>query len=127
MKKLLYTILYLSLSFYPYSQLVSDQLIRLHNVPSVVDLNAITNPLSGQLAFVIFESTSYQYDGTAWVPLGVSTAPFSSDTLSIIIDEDRDTWIKVDDGADNDFIEYALGGTTYFRMNKARLEVLNSQ
>ncbi|MBL6663569.1 MAG: tail fiber domain-containing protein [Flavobacteriales bacterium] len=127
MKKLFYIILFLFFNFHSYSQLVSDQLIRLHNVPSVVDLNNIISPLAGQLAFVITENSTYQYNGTEWVALGVSTSSSTSDTSSIIIDEDRDTWIKVDDGADNDLIEYALAGTTYFRMNKARFEVLNSQ
>ncbi len=120
MKKLLYTIFYLSLSFHSYSQLVSGQLIRLHNVPFVVDLNNLTNPLAGQLAFVIAENTSYQYDGTAWIPLG------GNDTLSIIIDQDRDTWVRVDNGNDNDVIDFFNQGTHHFRMDEDRLEVLNS-
>ena len=120
MKKLLYTILCLSLSFHSYSQLVSGQLIRLHNVPSVVDLNNITNPLAGQLAFVISETTSYQYDGTAWIPLG------GNDTLSIIIDQDRDTWVRVDNGNDNDVIDFTNQGTHHFRMSRGRLDVYNS-
>ena len=124
MKKLLLTVLCFYFTLLSYSQSVSDRLIRLYNVSNLVDLNAITNPLSGQLAFVVSENSSYQYDGTAWVALGGSIISTGS---TFIIDDDEDTWVRVDDGADNDLIEYALGGTTYFRMNKARLEVLNSQ
>ena len=124
MKKLLLTVLCFYFTLLSYSQSVSDRLIRLYNVSNLVDLNAITNPLSGQLAFVVSENSSYQYDGTAWVALGGSIISTGS---TFIIDDDEDTWVRVDDGADNDLIEYTLGGTTYFRMNKARLEVLNSQ
>ena len=124
MKKLLLIVLCFYFTLLSYSQSVSDRLIRLYNVSNLVDLNAITNPLSGQLAFVVSENSSYQYDGTAWVALGGSIISTGS---TFIIDDDADTWVRVDDGADNDLIEYTLGGTTYFRMNKARLEVLNSQ
>ncbi|MBL6663567.1 MAG: tail fiber domain-containing protein [Flavobacteriales bacterium] len=122
MKKLFCILLYLSFSFHSYSQLVSEQLTRLYNVPSLVDLNAITNPLAGQLAYVVSENTTYQYNGIEW---GNFCIPGTPSTIELV-DLDGDTKVMVEDGFDMDEIRmYAKGNNVLNIDTNARLKINN--
>ena len=125
MKKIIYLLLIFAIPDLAFSQISSDQLLRLNNIANLTDLNAIASPQAGQLAFVVSENTTYEYNGAAWVSFGGESSTI--DSLSIIIDDDNDTWIKVDNGTDYDKIEFSLFDTTYFCFDKKRIEVLNSK
>ncbi len=58
----------------------------------------------------------------------VSTASLSvaQDTLSIVQDADGNTKIEVEQSANEDKIHFTLGGTEYFSMKKATIEVNNT-
>jgi trimeric autotransporter adhesin len=118
MKKIIYLLLIFAIPDLAFSQISSDQLLRLNNIDSLVHLNAIASPQAGQLAFVVSDSTTYHYDGELWVT-------FTTDTLSLIMDEDEDTWVRVDNGSDNDVIDFAIQGTHHFRLTRGRLDVFN--
>ena len=119
MKKIIYLLLIFAIPDLAFSQISSDQLLRLNNIDSLVHLNAIASPQAGQLAFVVSDSTTYHYDGELWVT-------FTTDTLSLIMDEDEDTWVRVDNGSDNDVIDFVNEGTHHFRLTRGRLDVFNS-
>jgi hypothetical protein len=119
MKKIIYLLLIFAIPDLAFSQISSDQLLRLNNIDCLVHLNAIPSPQAGQLAFVVSDSTTYHYDGELWVT-------FTTDTLSLIMDEDEDTWVRVDNGSDNDVIDFVNEGTLHFRLTRGRLDVFNS-
>jgi hypothetical protein len=56
MKKIFCILIYFCFTIHSYSQVVSDQLTRLYNVPIVSDLSFIGNPQAGQLVFVVSEN-----------------------------------------------------------------------
>ncbi|MCP4090687.1 MAG: hypothetical protein GY746_13010, partial [Gammaproteobacteria bacterium] len=49
-----------------------------------------------------------------------------TDTSNIITDADNDTKIQVEEGTDDDIIRFDMAGTEFFRMDKGRLEVVNT-
>ena len=63
-------------------------------------LISIASPMSGQIVFVVDKASIYQYDGTQWSSLGTSFE---------IINGDSVTCIRVDNGSDNDVIEFTAG------------------
>ncbi|MBL6658153.1 MAG: discoidin domain-containing protein [Flavobacteriales bacterium] len=67
MKKL-YCILNLLIYSLAYSQ-TSDQLIRIQSVSNLSTMNAITNPLEGNLIYVESTSLVYYYNGANWVSI----------------------------------------------------------
>lgn len=101
--------------FFAHAQL-SQQFIRVHNVADLATLINIASPMSGQIVFVVDKASIYQYDGTQWSSLGTSFE---------IIDGDSDTWIRVDDGSDNDVIEFTTGGQTNFEIDGTLLRLTN--
>lgn len=44
----------------------SDQLIRLANIADLTALNAIANPIEGNIVYVLSEEEIYYYDGISW-------------------------------------------------------------
>tara|TARA_B110000003_G_scaffold107457_1_gene109813 strand:- start:2397 stop:3737 length:1341 start_codon:yes stop_codon:yes gene_type:complete len=100
---------------------VSQQLIRINNVANLATLNNISGPSAGQLAYVIDQTRTYQYDGTIWKLLAPNSA------ISEIIDGDSDTWIKVDDGNDNDIIQFSNQGVINHEIDGTLFKFLNTQ
>ena len=45
----------------------NNQLITVNNVSNFTDLNAISSPYKGNIAYVIEDSTIYQFDGLDWI------------------------------------------------------------
>ena len=95
---------------------ISDgyQLIKLHNLSNITNLNAINNASSGNLAYNQTEKKVYKFDGTNWLPVGS------------LIDKDKDTYIIVDNGMDNDIVDITIQNINAFKMRPSRLEFLNS-
>ncbi|MBL6663802.1 MAG: tail fiber domain-containing protein [Flavobacteriales bacterium] len=115
MKNLLITPLVLLFFFKAQSQ-ISDgyRLIKLHNISNVTNLNAINNSTSGNLAYNQTDKKVYKFDGTNWLPVGS------------LIDRDKDTYIIVDNGMDNDIVDVTIQNINAFKMKPSRLEFLNS-
>ena len=88
---------------------VSQQLVKVHNVANLTALNAILLPLAGQMVFVNDIKLTYQYDGTIWKAFSSST----SSTSNQIIDLDSDTKLSVDNGSDNDIIQFNDGSINF--------------
>ncbi|MBL6663718.1 MAG: hypothetical protein ISP71_06400 [Flavobacteriales bacterium] len=73
MKKLApYFFLILSFSSFHISAQSSNEFVRVTTVESIAELNAITSPYEGSLAFVENQNNIYQFDGLNWQTLGNS-------------------------------------------------------
>ncbi len=100
---------------------VSQQLVKVHNVANLTALNNILLPLAGQMVFVNDIKLTYQYDGTIWKAFSSSTPSTSNQ----IIDLDSDTKLSVDNGSDNDIIQFN-DGSINFKMEGPLFRVDNS-
>jgi hypothetical protein len=103
-------------SFYKAQSQISNaqQLIRLHNMSNTANLNAMNNLASGHLAYNVNDKKVYKYDGTNWLPVGS------------LIDKDKDTYVLVDNGSDNDLVNFTIQNINSFAMRPSRLEFLNT-
>ena len=93
---------------------------------TLVQKNTITNPATGLLVFQTDSDSGFYYNrntpGTpSWVKLITS-----EDDPDALKDEDGDTQIQVEEGADDDIIRFDQAGTEFFRMDSGRFEVLNN-
>ncbi len=88
-------------------------------------VNGAGTPTTGLLIYQSGDNTFYYYDGTKWIPF-ITSETLVTDTLPLIIDEDRDTYVHVEENADEDIIRFDMAGTEYFRMDSGRLEVVNT-
>ncbi len=66
MKRILCIIL-LFLSVISYSQVTADELVVLHTVNTIANMNAIVTPATGSLVFNQEDNHVYVYDGSAWI------------------------------------------------------------
>ena len=85
--------------------------------------NAISNPAKGLLVFDNDLNSFWFYDGSTWV--GVGAAAAANMGIDKLVDADNDTKVLVEKTTDDDQIVFEMAGTPYFRMDSARLEVLN--
>ncbi len=82
---------------------------------------------TGLLVYQTSDNTFYYHNGTKWIPFITSeTLITESDTLSLIMDEDRDTYVHVEESSDEDIIHFYVAGTECFRMDDGRLDVFNT-
>jgi len=90
------------------------------------DLLRINGTLNINSAFSF--PTSDGTDGQVLETNGSGALTWTDKTTSAILleDTDADTKIQIEESADEDIIRFDLGGTEYFRMDKATLEVNNS-
>ena len=78
MKKLLLLMAGLLTALSSFSQ-SAQQLITAHNFTNLAAINAVANPIRGNLAFNLDNDLLYYYDGTNWVPIsnGAATSGWS--------------------------------------------------
>lgn len=74
MKKSLYLFIIIFCFVDVKGQNLSQQLINIHDVSNIAEMNAISNPNQRSLVYVTNQDLTYQYVGSQWVPLsgGVS-------------------------------------------------------
>ncbi len=84
----------------------------------------IPMPATGLLVFDLDSNKFFYYTGSGWSGIGAGAS--AAATASYITDTDTDTKVEVEKTSDNDNIVFSMGGIDYFRMDSARLEVLNS-
>lgn len=94
------------------AQTDANQFINLHNIS---DLSNITNASTGNLLYNTSDNKIYKYDGSNWVPIGS------------LIDDDKDTYVEVDNGSDNDLVNFTIEGVNSFSMEHSKLEFLNAK
>jgi len=75
-----------------------------------IDTSAVTNPAIGLLVFQPTDQGFYFYTGSQWKIIGQIAKEIS--------DSDMDTYIKVEQGADDDMIRFGIGGTEYLRIEE---------
>ena len=98
----------------------SKQLIRFHNVTDITTLNAIVSPLAGQIVFVESEDAHYENDGSIWKKIT------NSSSITEIVDGDGDTRVRVDNGSDNDIIQFTTAGQTNFEIDGNLFRAINT-
>ena len=84
---------------------------------SSVQRSAIPAPATGLMVFDTDSSSFHFFNGTTWINLS---------TPNRLVDLDVDTKIQVEENSDEDMIRFDLAGTEHFRMDKGRLDVLNT-
>ena len=94
---------------------LADGLVRLHSATNSTSLNQISNPYSGSLSYNDSAKAPYYFNGSSWR------------SLVDLIDTDNDTWIRVDDGNDNDKVNVNIGGDESYEFDKYRLQFLNDK
>lgn len=91
MKKILFVTIFL-LSFYINAQIpLADELVIIHSVTNLTDMNTIVNPTEGALAFNKDDKHTYQYSGTEWQRLVIEKEiikPLSAN-YTLTTDDDR--------------------------------------
>ncbi|GAB5417531.1 MAG: hypothetical protein Crog4KO_08030 [Crocinitomicaceae bacterium] len=80
-------------------------------------------PATGLLIYQNNDDLFYYFDGIKWSSLLVQN---QADTLPLIIDADRDTYVHTETNADEDMIRFYTSGSEHFRMENGRLEVLGN-
>lgn len=82
---------------------------------SSLDRTGILNPAEG---LMVYDSTTHSfwfYTESAW-----------NDLSSLMRDADGDTKIQVEESADEDLIRFDMNGTEYLRLEKGRIEPVNT-
>ncbi|MBI3193794.1 MAG: hypothetical protein HYZ34_04895, partial [Ignavibacteriae bacterium] len=92
-----------------------------------LDVNGTTKTINlqvtdGAMSDYILRSDSS--GNASWVSPSIIAT--SADTMNIISDADRNTKIEAGQSTSDDKIHFTLGGTEYFKMNKATLEFNNA-
>ncbi|MEM6344372.1 MAG: tail fiber domain-containing protein, partial [Bacteroidota bacterium] len=79
----------------------------------------IGNPATGLLIYVTNNNQFQFFNGSIWLPISGMISP-----ASMIADTDGDTKIQTEANQDEDIIRFDIGGTEYFIMDSARLEII---
>lgn len=74
-------------------------------------VNGAVTPIAGLLIYQNTDDVFYYHDGTKWV--GLLTGTVTNDTLPLIIDTDRDTYVHTEENADEDLIRFHINGQEY--------------
>jgi hypothetical protein len=73
----------------------------------------IVNPTTGLLIYHLVDQSVYQYNGQKWISLNAPN--------NIIIDADKDTYVRIDEENDTDEIRFYLEDTLHMELDKSHL------
>jgi trimeric autotransporter adhesin len=122
MKKLL-LLLFSICCLWVSAQLPQQQLIRVHNVNTVADMNAIVSPNRGNIVYVTGISTMYYYNGVSWIAVGSLT-----NTWGITGNSGTNSSSNFIGTTDNQGLTFRTNNNNVWRITtRGQLEYINSE